>query len=295
MTIASEISRLQTDKEAMRQAIIDKWVDVASNVSLDDYAACISSIQSWPTEKTVDIFLVWGWWGAGNSNSACWGWPWGWWWEVIVCKYQFLWTNRDFCVASVWWWGIGAGRSGNTGCYWCNWWNTTVTVWVDSIISHWWCGGASWNWWTSWSWCAWWWTCCQGRGWGWWAWWAWCKASSAWVWWAWWCWVCWYWGWWWGWGRNTQRWWCGIDWWGNGNCTTGACVNWNNATKYWGWWWGWTGKCCWWSWCQWVVEFSYAINWDCWIRCATWWNCCYESWWYRYHRFTSSWTFTVVS
>ena len=44
MTIASEITRLQNDKAAMKTAIENKGVTVW-NVTLDSYAACIEAIE----------------------------------------------------------------------------------------------------------------------------------------------------------------------------------------------------------------------------------------------------------
>lgn len=47
MTIASEITRLQTAKADARTSIINKWVDVPANAKLDTYHNYIDLIQQW--------------------------------------------------------------------------------------------------------------------------------------------------------------------------------------------------------------------------------------------------------
>ena len=75
MTIASEISRLQTDKEAMRQAIIWKWVDVAASVSFDDYAACINAIEQWGVYKNwTPVSPDQCWTMSGQQHVTFFGW-----------------------------------------------------------------------------------------------------------------------------------------------------------------------------------------------------------------------------
>lgn len=45
-SLVENANRIQTDKEAIRQAIIAKGVEVAEDVSLDDYAGLIEGIQN---------------------------------------------------------------------------------------------------------------------------------------------------------------------------------------------------------------------------------------------------------
>jgi hypothetical protein len=45
MTIASEISRLQTAKSCLKTAIESKGVSVGSNVTLEQYYNCVNAIQ----------------------------------------------------------------------------------------------------------------------------------------------------------------------------------------------------------------------------------------------------------
>ena len=282
MTIASEISRLQNDKEAMRQAIIEKWVDVAASVSFDDYAACINAIKS-GSAHWLNVLVVW-WGGGGNYQSWWWGW-------AVVCR-TFLWKCSSINVY-IWCWG-------NTYCNWgtsciCNAEiRITAGGWFAwrygaGIVLCWWSSWSWYAWWLNWSgncwWCAWWW-------WGW-AWWPGCPGSWTSPWWQWWPWLYWYGGWW-GWwaGRYWSSGGAWVDWWGDGT----AWKNWCDATNYW-WWWGWScmNGNFWWKWCQGMVEICYPTDWSYFISCATWWQCCYTCNGFCVHRFTSNWTFCIVS
>lgn len=308
MTIASEISRLQNDKECMRQAIIDKWVDVAASVSFDDYAACISQISSWPKTWYVDVLVVWwGWWWLG------WWWGWGW---VLICQNVgiLLWSSYDITVwcwwcwlcytkswecskwgnskfssiTALWWWGWGSCYNVIWGWvdWWSGWWawpnwqcQTIAWKWAEGM----WCDGwVPWNYWGGW----WWWAWVQGswvtcNGCLWWNGWNWKQSDISWQ-------NCYYW-WWWG-GvsfNNMPRscWWLG-GWWAwwirwNGNI-------WCSATSYWWWWWG--GATCWWNWYQWIVIVRYKTDWSCWISNWNWWVK-YTCWAYTIHCFSAVWTF----
>jgi hypothetical protein len=44
-----------------------------------------------------------------------------------------------------------------------------------------------------------------------------------------------------------------------------------------------------------MVEICYTTDGSYWIKNATWGDCCYTCGDYCVHRFTSNWTFTVVS
>ena len=95
MTISSEITRLQWAKSDIRQAIIDKWVDVWASLTLDGYAACINDIQQGASVNFLDILIVW-WWGGWGSRSGT-AWWWGGWWQVRCLKK--IWTEKSsFCV-----------------------------------------------------------------------------------------------------------------------------------------------------------------------------------------------------
>lgn len=51
MTIASEISRLQTAKDCLRASIESKGVSVPSNLTLEDYYCCVDAIREAPPIK----------------------------------------------------------------------------------------------------------------------------------------------------------------------------------------------------------------------------------------------------
>ena len=260
MTIASEITRLQTDKECIRQAIIGKWVDVAVSVSFDDYASCISAIKQWLLVYKIKYLLVWGW--GGGYKRGGWGWA--------VCFGECLLTE-DSVTVTIWNWGNGNGN-----------WGATC---LGELIAPWGCaGGSSWGasggWYSGWgnSTCSYWgWAWAWGNGWGW-------GNRTGWKWGAW---ICWF-GWWgWGWGYNS--WGSGCDGWGNWNTSGG-----NNATGCgWGWGWGYFND----SWgkgCKGLAIVCYKTDWSDGINCATW-GTVTTSWNYTVHTFTESGTFEVIS
>lgn len=276
MTVASEITRLQWAKSDIRQAIIDKWVDVWANLTLDEYAACIAEISTWPKTWYVDVLVVWwGWWGG------C-GWSYWWWWGGGWQVMEFYWFPiTDIClnVEVGWWWTMR--NSWGNSCI-----GEIIACWGWSTRAEWWA--------TSGSWCPWWAfvKVSVGNTWWWWggAWWAWCASNSGSTWGKW---VCsdiswssqayWWWGG--GWFQSSSPWasWCdgGGDWWGR------YCI-WCNATGYWGWWWwGWY-YCSWGTWWQWIVIVRYKTDWSCWIcNTSTWWTK-YTCWDYTIHCFTNT-------
>lgn len=291
MTIASEISRLQTAKANMKTAIVNKWVSVADSVSLSNYCDCINAISSW--WSIVEVLVVWWWWAW-----TCCFWWWGGW-GVVRTPFPISWWSATITV-----WAGGVNK-------WCAWCQSKIVSWDNSVCATWWTAWWWEFWWNSWKWYInsglvqaqnnWWTWCCDSRwaeyvwwGWGWWAWWAWCSATTYWCGVDWWAWLYWYW--WWGWGWSwaclSRTVWVWIDWWGTweNRCSKrNSC----NANNYWwgGWWWQ-RGTAC---WCQWVVEICYSQYWMSWFSSATWWNCCFYCNWMRVHRFTSNWTFTIVS
>lgn len=287
MTIASEICRLQTDKEAIRQAIISKWVDVSALVSLDDYASCIAQIEA--IVRVYFEFMLIAWW---------WGWWyqwWGWAWWVIHCENICAMWGSTACVV-IWWWGTYWGWTNQ----WNNWWASCLILTGCTYTAVWWWwgwGGTNSNlYWRGWG--SWWWGWYCQSAWAWWNWtaWQWCKWWTGWNrWWGWWGWVCWNWGnfsggywwnwwlwlttdiswtsqsfaWWWGWnGWNRVWYWC--CWWWNGK---------QNATTCWSWW----GNCA--TWAGWILILRYPTA--CWYN-VTWWTK-YTCWDYTIHCFTSNW------
>lgn len=316
MTIASEISRLQTAKSCIKAAIENKWIEVWSGLTLDNYASCIDAIQTWGWLRIFSYLAVgWGWsWGTWwFGPDRCWGYAW-WWWGWEIDEWILLADQDNYCIL------IWAGWAGPWWT-WCNAWWKKWCDWCPSEIC--WCVCVKWwkwweaplstscrvnNWWSSWSWMAWWASKMLSPGnnfWPWWGWWwdkwAWCIWSwdnfySS----RWWDWWCWYRGmWWWGWGSWWCYWGCWCDWWWN----WWRCWDWwrqcNNAKCYWWWGWGWQVMnwywVSWWNWYQWVIDICYPSDWSYWINSATWWDCCYICDGFCVHRFTSDWTFCILS
>lgn len=261
----------------------------------------------------------WAWWLAircrlylpDNSYTVV-VWAWGYWWTSGTngCNWG---TSCFWCLVQLnWWWGGGSQcwTSRNWANGWSWWWWYGNTGW--SCPAYWWLANAyssTWRWWNQWwsayylcSWysCKWWWGWWYGRPWysnaryqldlnwcyvdcytG--YWWYWyygnfCWANACYAWW---------WGWWGG---------CGCYWWWN--WASVSCCVWMSATTYWSWWWW---GCCrygWWNWRQWIVIVRYPSDWSYWINCATWWTVttCTIDWTeYKIHKFTTNWTFTIVS
>ena len=261
---------------------------------------------SWIKFWLVDILVVWawGWWGWYGSYPSTWWWGWGW--GVVYCTNYFI-TNDSgntitvakgsaprtnwccstaFWITAYWWWAWWYWSSWN--CKWLDW----ASWWWGWYYSSYWCWGtgSQWNnWWHAcYYWApAWWWgwgaweTGCDAVGCKWWAWWAWKAYSISWT-------TVYYWAWWWwGWEQNCcWAWW--TWWWWTWYCN--IC----NANWYWAWWWGVTWCANWWCWCQGVVIIRYKTDWSCYINCATWWTK-YTCGDYTIHRFTSNWTFCIVS
>ena len=267
MTVASEITRLQWAKSDIRQAIIDKWVNVWANLTLDEYAACIAAIKSWP-KWYVDILLVWWWWGGGCCwNMNMWWW-WGWWEVSEAFWYPVNWWFQVY----VWnWWSSCEDDYWNTGCpWWCSY-ITDISWWCSLLSAKWGCGWNSCRWGDSGNWYKWW---ASGGNYQWWSgagaggdWNTWTYYSAPW--WIWkiatfdnCCYSCW-------------------GWWG------GCRQAWSNWPYCWGWWGGGRAN----SGVWWIVKIRYLVS--SWIT-ATWWTVTTCNW-CKTHTFTSNWTFTIVS
>lgn len=62
MTVASEITRLQWAKASARTSIINKWVNVPANVTVDTYHTYIDQISTWVPQDKYEIALsAWAW------------------------------------------------------------------------------------------------------------------------------------------------------------------------------------------------------------------------------------------
>ena len=249
--------------------------------------------QNWyffPKPLTTCIFnylVVWGGWSWGKRTCRWW-WGWG---DVKCWIYS---TTSCTHTIVVW---CGGERVTTDNTPWNPWWDSCL----NEVVAKWWCGWER-DWWNSGSWCIWgaYRTTC-GSGW-WWAWagWNWNAPSSndyggnGWLW------LCWYGGWW-GWASyrasacQCYRWkWC--CWWWNGatGSSNSSANTWCPATTCGSGWWGWWSGGSW-AWAAWVVDICYPTDWSFWFTVATWWDSCYTCDWYCVHRFTSNWTFTIVS
>lgn len=277
MTIASEISRLQTAKADMKTAIVNKWVSVADSVSLSNYCDCINAIQAWGCYPyMLDAIIIWwggGWWGACGVRAW-------WWWGAGWVKYFY---RTGFCATcyciTIWQWWAGW----TSWCDWCDW---CPTNFGGFVVKGWWWGGkwtSVWHDWGSW-WGGWmftaslnyiagWSTYCNvatiPRAWhdggaavyyrcslacyAWWWWGACCMWGTSntnapqkcWVGWK------WMWMWWWAWSSVFPNMYVSTWWGGGAQCTISSVPSscpWGNggtcttkcgwnATSYWSWWW----------------------------------------------------------
>lgn len=326
MTIASEISRLQQAKSDIKTAIEGKWVEVGSNVKLDEYAACIWEIQQWATEWILPITaptltgVAEHWKNCLKLNDP----------DNDSCRWTQLtcWT-KSTVVRKVW-------SSPASIDDWTVVFTTTTkdqyasTYYVDSWLTNW-CtyhyrAFADVSVWkpncssvvclkpTAWATISvmlvWWW----GGGWGW------CYDNDF-------CW--WWWGWWWQvvicnslsiWAQTTVVIWAGWAWWRCDKVTNwwdtkvGTVIaywwwHWWKAfsswSSWWNWWWWWWRGWYWWAWCNycWWDACNYSSWWGGWWAWGNWykstsqyepwdwWSWCYTnfSWVYCYYAWGGGW------
>jgi len=97
MTIASEITRLQWAKADARTSIINKWVDVPANASVEDYHTYIDQIQQWVPQDDYDLVVSLAEWAAiWYPDKNVWTYAWWFWWDSFMCK---IWNY----IFMVWW------------------------------------------------------------------------------------------------------------------------------------------------------------------------------------------------
>ena len=281
-TIAWQIERLQYDKSRICAAIENKWVTVWSNLTLDDYAACILAIPSAPLPEPpeLDFLLVaWGWWWG---TSGC-TWNWWWWagWLIYCCCYCFscpweypvviwagwasrtAWSNSEFnWIIAYGWWQWSNWPKSRWWCWWswwgggCQWWGYACAwQWHDWGWGAWYSSSSSWWWWGGWAGGVWWW---GSRPW-WWVWWCWCTLNIT--------------------GENYTY---ASGWAGTACCGSSWTIQ--DWVNYWdGWWWG---GCAWHAGVfilRYPTYCAHTITW--WIK--------YRCNWYCIHCFTSDWTLTI--
>lgn len=144
MTVASEITRLQTAKSNIKTAIEAKWVSVPSTAKLSTYSIYIDQIQQWDPRGN---FLVWtilrtpAVTYVNSSDSVRFFWadmtyvdddvmilakPWMYddysssghsTMTVYINAYLLDWTSLDFQVGQASVWGYGTNGSLTTGSY----------------------------------------------------------------------------------------------------------------------------------------------------------------------------------
>ena len=302
MTVASEITRLNTAKSCLKASIEAKWVTVWSSLSLSCYYKCVDAIPTWSNIAIVDILLIgwwWGgwrswnnsnfWWGGGAGDALditkraieAWTYPvtiWAWWAQNVS-----WWASCFDWIVALWggaWWSTGAW------CCWGNWW-WAVSTWAVWVWNHnWgkWCANSScgwyWGWWgggSRWTWGD---ACMSGGSMYWWLGWLWLLTCITWHN------ECFAWGWW---GRWYYGWqWC--YWWWD---STGSWA-WGNGHTCWSWWWwapaGTSSSCKAWSWAWWVLIIAYPSWCDYNITGA---NCSCTCNWVCVHCFTSNGTLTI--
>lgn len=95
MTIASEITRLQWAKDAARTSIINKWVNVPLNASVEDYHTYIDLIQQWWDLEPIIQYIRDNWYISLNL-----------WREVYDAYSTYDWTITTNTDTVYDWWTI---------------------------------------------------------------------------------------------------------------------------------------------------------------------------------------------
>ena len=140
MTIASEISRLQTAKSNIKSSIEGKWVTVPNDAKLDSYPTYINQIMGWWVFSGVKLYnneVTWY-----DARPNCW-----WvisfeeWWNLYWCCWaiQEKWSSNDayccfYTFRKIWTWDID--YTYNRWDYY-NWyyWSNNVDSW--SAYTNW--------------------------------------------------------------------------------------------------------------------------------------------------------------
>lgn len=150
MTIASEITRLQWAKATARTSIINKWVDVPVNASVEDYHTYIDQIKTssgiWTFTGSMALRYI-AWRGPDNVSS-------NWWCASIIYKdYMFIATLYDsrsngydvlyalFMAVSPWaqdWSYVYDSNitSSSNRYYFVDYWITTTDNSITIVLQH---------------------------------------------------------------------------------------------------------------------------------------------------------------
>lgn len=132
MTIASEITRLQTAKSDARTSIINKWVDVPASAKLDTYHDYIDLIQQWwglsdfSWVRLYNNFVSSKNWTPVIWEEISWEDNWSYYW-CLTCSIE--WSSAD----SLWFYVYRYRRiAGTTWDFWYNiyqiWWDTSPRI-----------------------------------------------------------------------------------------------------------------------------------------------------------------------
>ena len=136
MTIASEITRLQWAKANARTSIINKWVDVPANASVEDYHTYIDQIQQWVPQEDYDLVVsIWKWAAIGYPDKNSWTYVSWFWWDSFMCKiWNYVFMIGGYSYADRW-----------SSWHWLFGWNVWIyykTVWASSWS---WCKASIWT------------------------------------------------------------------------------------------------------------------------------------------------------
>lgn len=259
-----------------------------SNISVSiwlggNWGTCCARWSIWWNSTMVDVDV------AECSITAYWWWGGGWW-KLDVASWLSWWSGggasggscsmnyNDWGVeANPMSWEMASSWGANYGCSCCNltigswWWGATESgmgnVGYDCETRAY--SSSPWRW-GKWV---------EGTFWG-------KTVCIAWGWWGgsfcspsynFWCWKSGWWNWW---NRDSRNW----------NAATTCGSWWGGASHY-------NGNYSWGKWWDWLVIIWYNCECkDCnWFTCATWWNSCYVCNGMKWHCFTSSGTFTILS
>lgn len=125
MTIASEITRLQTAKADIKTAIESKWVTVPSSAKLDSYDDYISQIVDWRW------YVIW--WALSWTVITTWQWGWNNYWWTIGTYMSVI--QKDWNLFGIAAWRHYTSSSNDWVCYWkfgkkpneaFYWWSTAL-------------------------------------------------------------------------------------------------------------------------------------------------------------------------
>lgn len=157
MTVASEITRLQTAKADARTSIINKWVDVPANATLDTYHNYIDMIQQWWELESVIQYIRDNWYISLNLWRETWDaystYDWNIttntdtvfdWWTILAFNTSFIRNSAHGMrsVATAYWYKNWVFRKAHVE----NWQSKNTNQWYWGYSSEDWCLWYHWDW-----------------------------------------------------------------------------------------------------------------------------------------------------